>query len=163
DVARSALRQCGAHLDWVHAGNSAAALRYGARGCNLVRPGLLLYGIRPVFPQKDEGAEELLAQLKPVLALKARVGAVRELPAGHTISYGATYRLTRRSRLATVLIGYGDGYPRRLSNQGAVLIHGCRSPIVGRVCMDQIIVDVTDLPVSVAPGDECVCIGAAGS
>jgi alanine racemase len=99
----------------------------------------------------------------PVLTLKARIGAVRELPAGHTVSYGATYALSRPSRVATVLIGYGDGYPRRLSNRGELLIHGRRAPIIGRVCMDQIVVDVTDLPAAVAAGDECICIGVDGS
>src|SRR5205085_8665745 len=99
--------------------------------------------------------------VRPVLALKARVAAVRELPAGHTVSYGATCRLSRPSRVATVLIGYGDGYPRRLSNCGAVLLRGRRAPILGRVCMDQTVVDVTDIP-GVLPGEEAVCIGAQG-
>jgi len=198
DLARSLLQQAGARPRWVHAGNSAASLRFGAGGCNLIRPGLLLYGIRPIFatasksagtddsvkasrlPQNwgsggepglgqgvglwgEAGPGVLLDRLKPVLSLKARIGAVRELPAGHTISYGATYRLTRPSRVATVLIGYGDGYPRRLSNRGEVLIQGRRAPIIGRVCMDQMVVDITDLPSMVAAGDECVCIGAAGT
>src|SRR5205085_1243566 len=99
--------------------------------------------------------------VRPVLALKARVGSVRELPAGHTVSYGATCRLSRPSRVATVLIGYGDGYPRRLSNRGSVLLHGCRAPILGRVCMDQTVVDVTDI-LGVAAGDIATSIGTDG-
>ena len=95
------------------------------------------------------------------MALKSRVGTVRELPEGHPISYGATVRLRRPSRVATVLIGYGDGYPRRLSNAGDMLICGRRAPILGRVCMDQTVVDVTDIP-QAAAGDEVVCIGRQG-
>jgi alanine racemase len=89
------------------------------------------------------------------------VATVRSLPTGHPISYGVTHRLTRPSRVATVLIGYGDGYPRRLSNNGQMLLRGQRAPILGRVCMDQTVVDVTDIP-GVAPGEEAVCIGAQG-
>lgn len=179
DGARAALRNAGASVEWVHAGNTAAGLRCESNGCNLVRPGLLLYGILPNFarsgaaaaplrgqneawPWDDRRAQALLDLLKPVLTLKARVAAVRDVPAGHTISYGATHRLKRRSHVATVLIGYGDGYPRRLSNKGYVLIHGMRAPILGRVCMDQIVVDVTDLPEAVAAGEICTCIGSDG-
>jgi alanine racemase len=101
-------------------------------------------------------------RLKSVLSLKARIGSVRALPAGHTISYGATHTLRRPSRLATVLIGYGDGYPRALSNLGEVIVHGRRAPIIGRVCMDQIVVDVTELPEPIGAGDVCTCIGTDG-
>ncbi len=145
------LTEAGARFEWVHAANSPAMLRGCVSAANLARPGLLLYGIGP--------APYALA---PVLALKAAVATVRDLPAGHGISYGATHRLTRPSRIATVLIGYGDGYPRRLSNQGQMLIRGHRVPILGRVCMDQTVVDVTDTP-DIMPGDEAVCIGTQGS
>jgi alanine racemase len=86
---------------------------------------------------------------------------VRDLPAGSTISYGATFTLSRSGRVATVLIGYGDGYPRRLSNCGHMLLRGVRAPILGRVCMDQTVVEVTHIP-GVAPGDAAVCIGSDG-
>ena len=214
---RRALECAGARFDWIHAGNSAAVMRYSVHACNLVRPGLLLYGLRPALA-RTEGSGEPRVQApavsvetpsvqtfeyenaplsrraergrartvgresggdgafseqdgreappyppgRPVLALKARVGAVRDLPAGHTVSYGATCRLSRFSRLATVLIGYGDGYPRRLSNCGMVLLRGCRARILGRVCMDQTVVDVTDIP-DVAAGDIATCIGTDGA
>jgi alanine racemase len=173
--ARRAAEAAGACFEWVHAGNSAALLRFPPNGCNLVRPGLLVYGLRPVAgegeiqagsqeqtkPGEEIGLARQMPYVRPVLALKARVGAVRDLPAGHTISYGATFRLARPSRVATVLIGYGDGYSRRLSNRGEMLIRGGRAPILGRVCMDQTVVDVTEIP-GVAAGDIVTCIGSDG-
>ena len=171
-AARRALEDEGARFTWVHASNSAAALRYGATACNLARPGLLLYGILPAMLAADHASERGgddryplgngAAALRPALALKARVATVRHLPAGSTISYGATYRLRRTSRVATVLIGYGDGYPRRLSNCGEMVLHGCRAPILGRVCMDQTVIDVTDIP-RAAAGDVAACIGVDGT
>ncbi len=154
---RHQLECAGASFDWVHAGNSAATLRIPTLDCNLVRPGLLLYGISPPLP----GGSPLELKLRPALSLKARVATVRNLPAGHNISYGLTCALARPSRVATVLIGYGDGYPRRLSNQGEILVQGRRVPILGRVCMDQTMVDVSDLP-EVFPGEIATCIGEDG-
>lgn len=177
DAVRRTLTAAGAQFRWIHAANSAAVLRFAANGCNLVRTGLLIYGILPDLPLSErsgdppeEGADLLLARLaarnvaaalRPALALKARVGMVRDLPAGHTISYGATYRLASPSQIATVLIGYGDGFPRRLSNCGDVLVRGGRAPILGRVCMDQTVVDVTGIR-NVIPGDVAHCIGSDG-
>jgi len=152
---RSVLEQAGARFEQVHMSNSAGALRLGAADSTLFRPGLLLYGIQPSLP----GIPPL--SLQPVMAVKARVGTVRSLPPGHPISYGATHHLTRPSRVATVLLGYGDGYPRRLSNCGSVLLRGRRAPILGRVCMDQTVVDVTDIP-GVEAGEVAVCIGRQG-
>jgi alanine racemase len=175
--AREALAAAGARFQWVHAANSAATLHCSTGECNLVRPGLLMYGIAPcttaepaVFApdaaqaadQPDTAAPTALLSVRPALTLRARVGAVRSLPAGQTISYGATHRLTRDSCVATVLIGYGDGYPRRLSGCGHVLLRGRRAPILGRVCMDQTVVDVTDIP-GVRAGDAAVCIGSEGT
>ena len=154
---RRQLESAGANFEWIHAGNSAATLRIPTLDCNLVRPGLLLYGISPPLP----GGSPLTLKLQPALSLKARVATVRNLPAGHNISYGLTCALTRPSRVATVLIGYGDGYPRRLSNQGEMLVQGRRVPILGRVCMDQTMIDATDLP-EVFPGEIATCIGEDG-
>lgn len=156
------LETAGARFDLIHLSNSAATWRGYGLPAGLVRPGLLLYGIRPPHcePESDHAAP--LNALRPALTLKARIASVRELPQGHTISYGATYVLSRRSRVATVLIGYGDGYPRRLSNRGAMLVCGELAPILGRVCMDQTVVDVTDIP-GVTAGDEVVCIGKQGA
>lgn len=154
-AARRALEQAGAAFENVHLSASAGALRLGSADGALVRAGLLLYGIQP------SAAEFPALALHPAMAVKARVGTVRTLPQGHPISYGATCRLSRSSRVATVLIGYGDGYPRRLSNCGAMLLRGERAPILGRVCMDQTVVDVTDIP-GVEPGETAVCLGSQG-
>ena len=151
------LHTAGAKFEWIHTSNSAAALTEHDYPTNLVRPGLLIYGISP-FSAQNASAHPILNTLQPALSLKAKVAQIRELPVGHTISYGATYTLTRPSRAATVLIGYGDGYPRRLSNCGYMLIRGKRAPILGRVCMDQTVVDVTDIPTA-EPGDAAICIG----
>ena len=152
---RNVLEQAGAQFEQVHMSNSAGALRLGAIDSTLFRPGLLLYGIQPSLL----GIAPL--SLQPAMAVKARVGTVRSLPSGHPISYGATHHLIRPSRVATILLGYGDGYPRRLSNCGSVLLRGHRAPILGRVCMDQTVVDVTDSP-GVEAGEVAVCIGGQG-
>ena len=154
---RKKLESAGAKFEWSHAGNSAASLRIQTLDCNLTRPGLLIYGISPPIPNSNLKAPDI----RPALSLRARVATVRNLPAGHNISYGLTHTLTRPSRIATVLIGYGDGYPRRLSNCGEMLIRGMRVPILGRVCMDQTMIDVTDLP-NVRAGEIATCIGTDG-
>ncbi|MDQ2687601.1 MAG: alanine racemase [Armatimonadota bacterium] len=143
----------------VHADNSPAALvlppdtRHG-----MVRTGLLLYGIEPapgMFAASD-------APLRPVLSLKARVLLCRALPGGATVSYGRTYTVPPGGGVyATLGIGYGDGYPRRLSPGGSVLLHGQCAPIRGRVCMDQIVVDVSHFP-TVQVGDVATLIGTGG-
>ncbi|HEV2474728.1 MAG TPA: alanine racemase [Chthonomonadales bacterium] len=147
----------GAQIGQFHLCNSAAAIRLDSGCGTLVRPGLLLYGIVPLACSRRD-----LPPLKPALALKAAICSVRSLPRGATISYGATHRLARDSRVATMLLGYGDGYPRRLSNRGCVLLHGRRAPILGRVCMDQTVLDVTGIP-QAAAGDIAVCIGEDGT
>lgn len=132
----------------LHAANSAALLNLPETHLDMVRPGLALYGI----------AEGLI----PILSFKARVAFVKEVGPGRTISYGQTYVATRPMRVATVTVGYGDGYSRHLSNRAEVLIHGQRCAVVGRVTMDQIMVDVTGIP-NVACGDEVVLIGRQGN
>lgn len=136
---------------WIHAANSAGLLAHFNTGCNLARPGLLLYGIAPVAFDGEA--------LIPVMRLMARVTLVRTLPAGHGISYGSDFITSRETRVATVGIGYGDGYPRSLSgSQAHVAIHGKRLPIIGRITMDQILVDATDHP-DVRPGDDVELFG----
>lgn len=138
----------------VHAANSAGVLAFSEslNFTHLIRGGLALYGVAPVAPHADE--------LKPVLKLKSRVTLVRDLPAGHGVSYGRTFITDRPTTVATVGIGYGDGYPRGLSGNGAeVLIGGHRCPLLGRVTMDQIMVDVSALETRPAAGDEVVLIG----
>ena len=128
-----------ARFRWRHLSNSAGILGYANGVCNLVRPGLMLYGIAPL--------PGFQPQLRAVMTLKSRVTLVRTLPAGHGVSYGRAFVTTRPTRVATVGIGYGDGYPRHVSGHGAeVWIDGRRYPILGRVTMDQMMVDVTDGP-----------------
>ncbi len=122
---------------------------------NLVRPGIMLYGSYP------SPAIENRIELKPVLTLKTRIHFLKSVPPGSRISYGGTFVTKRESLIATLPIGYADGYSTRLSNQGEVLIQGKRAPVVGRVCMDLTMVDVTDVP-KVSPGDEVVLIGKQG-
>jgi alanine racemase len=136
---------------WIHLANSAGILGYGPGVCNLSRPGLMLYGVSPLPPFQG--------MLLTVMTLKSRVTLVRTLPAGHGVSYGRQFVTTRPTRVATIGIGYGDGYPRHVSGQGAaVLIRGQRLPILGRVTMDQMMVDVTASP-EVSEGDEVEVFG----
>ena len=143
----------------IHADNSAGLeTTPGDDGpFNAVRVGLLQFGVLP-------HPHSLLARVRtePVFSFHTRVGLVKALPAGTGISYGLTHRLRRDSRIAVLTAGYGDGLPRTLSNRGSVLIAGRRCPILGRVCMDQTIVDVTDLPDELAPGAPVVLVGKQG-
>jgi len=124
---------------YYHLANSAGLLAYKSTHTNLFRPGLMLYGIAPIQSYQD--------QLKPVLSLKSRVTLVRTLPAGHGVSYGRDTILKQETKVATIGVGYGDGYPRALpAEQTHVLIRGERCPLLGRVTMDQIMVDVSSLP-----------------
>ena len=142
----------GSRFTWIHLSNSAGFLGYEQGPCNLPRPGLMLYGVSPL-----KGHQEKLAT---VMTLKSRVTLVRTLPAGHGISYGRQFVTTRPTRVATVGIGYGDGYPRHVSGQGAdVWIRGRRLPILGRVTMDQMMVDATGAD-DVTEGDEVEIFGA---
>lgn len=146
--AREALEKRGICFPIYHCGASGAVLNYPCTHMDMIRPGIALYGY---YPSQDmEGLDG--AGLKPVMAVKSRVAAVHDIPAGTSVSYGCTAVLERDSRLAVVPIGYGDGYPRSLSNRMHMRLHGVDCPIVGRVCMDMCMVDVTDLP-EVKPGD----------
>lgn len=125
-----------------HCANSGAVLNYPCTHLDMVRPGLSLYGHYP-----DPSCEGLDGPgLLPVMELKSRVSAVRNLPAGTVVSYGRTFTLKRESCLAVLPVGYADGLHRLCSNQMEVLIHGKRVPIVGRICMDMCMADVTDIP-----------------
>ena len=137
----------------VHAANSAATLAVREAYFDAVRPGLSLYGIYP--------ASERPITLEPALAWKARIGWIGSLLEGEGVSYGLTYKAPHQTRVATVQIGYGDGYPRALSNVGEVLIGGVRRSIIGRVCMDVSVIrlEPTD---NVSVGDEAVLIGKQG-
>jgi len=135
-----------------HTANSMAVVGFKAAHFNLVRPGLAVYGLHP----KDELVGRL--DIKPVLSFKTRVAHVKRVAKGRSVSYGRTYVAPRDTVIATLPVGYGDGYNRLLSNRGAVLIRGVRCPIVGVVCMDQAMVDVGRLA-GVRQGEEVVLIG----
>jgi alanine racemase len=140
-----------ARFRWRHLSNSAGILGYPQGCCNLVRPGLMLYGVSPLPGHQG--------QLHNVMTLKSRITLVRTVPAGHGISYGRSFVTTKPTKIATVGIGYGDGYPRHVSGKGAdVFIRGERHPIVGRVTMDQVVVVLPD-DSDVQCGDEVELFG----
>lgn len=140
------------NIPMVHAANSLGVISYKESQFNMVRPGLIIYGL---YPQEGLGI-----RLKPVLSLKTRVVYSKRVPAGYGISYGYTYVTNKETTVVNLPIGYGDGYPRNLSNLAPVLIKGRRFKISGRICMDQIMVDVGDLALKL--GEEVVLIGAQG-
>jgi alanine racemase len=139
-----------------HAANSAAVLDYRRALFTMVRPGLMLYGYNPL---EGEAAD---ADLRPVLSLVTRIAFLKKVPAGLPISYGRTFVTKRESMIATIPIGYADGYSRGLSNRGEAIVRGVRVPVVGRVCMDMTMLDVTEVP-AVSEGDEVVLIGSQGN
>jgi|UniRef100_A0A7V3VU21 alanine racemase len=137
---------------FVHMANSSGIFRYPDSHFNLVRPGISLYGLSASPGLRYHPG------FKPVMTLKSRIVNLREVPPGTPISYGHTYRTRRRSRIATVSVGYGDGYPRILSNNADVLCHGKRARIVGTICMDLMMIDVTHIP-EARSGDVVTLIG----
>jgi alanine racemase len=139
----------------LHASNSAASIGGIASDLDLIRPGIALYGAYP--SPSDHGR----LKLEPVMRWTTRVLFVKDVPSGAPISYGRTFTTERPTKVATLPVGYGDGYPRSLSNRGEVLIRGRRAPVIGRVCMDLTMVDVTGIPETIA-GDEAVLVGAQG-
>ncbi len=163
----------GMRPEWLHVGNSAAVLagealrelqavcgRFGLRA--MARPGLALYGLAPEFaPEEPAQVTELRGRLRRVLEWKARVVSVREIEAAAVVGYNGTFVATEPMRVALLAVGYADGLRRELSNRGYVLVRGSRAPIVGRISMDQTVVDVTEIP-EVAPGDEVVLLGRQG-
>lgn len=152
----SMLEERGIRIPVKHCSNSAGIVELKEANMDMVRAGITLYGLWP-----SEEVRRDIIDLKPALSLITHVAYVKDLEAGRAISYGGTYVTKRPSRIATIPVGYADGYARGLSNKGAVLIHGKRAPICGRVCMDQFMVDVTDIP-EVKMGDEVILIGSAG-
>ena len=137
--------------------NSAAILTMPETITDVARAGIILYGLNP----SDEVPASLIG-LKPALSWYASVVRVEEVPAGTPVSYGGTFVTGKRTRIATVSIGYGDGYPRALSGRGTVLIRGKRAPVLGRICMDQMMVDVTGIP-EAEEDDAVVLIGRDGN
>lgn len=139
-----------------HISNSAGIMEMPNDTYDMVRSGISTYGL---YPSEEMNKEACI--LYPAMELKSRVVYVKDVKAGETIGYGGTYTLPEDKRIATVGVGYADGYPRALSNQGRMLVHGQYAPIVGRVCMDQTMIDVSDIP-GVKVGDEVVLVGKQG-
>lgn len=150
------LEKRGVHIPVKHCSNSAAILEMPEANMNQVRAGIAIYGLYP----SDE-VDKASAVLTPALGLKSHVVYVKEIEEGTAVSYGGTFVADRRMKIATIPVGYADGYRRSLSNKGYVLIKGKRAPILGRVCMDQFMVDVTDIE-DVNKDDEVVLIGRSG-
>ena len=140
----------------VHAANSAATIRFPEAHFDMVRPGIALYGLDPSTEVR------LPAGFRPAMSFKTQVAQVKDIPAGECVSYGCTYVTERRTRVAVLPVGYADGFRRGPTNWGSVLIHGQEARLLGRVCMDQCMVDVTDIP-QTRMGDEVVLIGRQGS
>jgi alanine racemase len=146
----------GTPYEFAHAANSAALIQYPDSVFNMVRPGLMTYGVWPLAtPAPDPSF------LRPVLRWETKVTLVRDLEPGSSVGYGRTYTTPEKTRVAVLPVGYADGYKHSLSNNADVLIRGTRCPVRGSVCMDQIIVDVTRVP-EAAPGDVAVLIGGDG-
>ncbi len=139
-----------------HAANSASLIELPETRFNLVRPGITLYGLYPSSEVKRN-----VVELTPAMSFKAHISHVKKVPPGFSISYGCTYTTRRETIVATVPVGYADGYPRILSNCAEVLVCGRRVPVIGRVCMDQIMLDVTSVPF-VEKGEEVVLFGSQG-
>ena len=150
------LEKEGIHFTYRHCANSAAVIDMPQVDLDMVRLGIAMYGMYPSDEVKKEKVE-----LFPALDLKSHITMVKEIPAGEKVSYGGTFTTTRTTKLATVSVGYGDGYPRALSSKGYVLVRGQKAPIVGRGCMDQMMVDVTDIE-NVTRADIVTLIGKDG-
>jgi alanine racemase len=184
DEAMSCISAAGLFAEWLNVGASATLLAGQARDISdlaarhgmkaMLRPGLALYGVVPRFDPAfapSDGSPSLAeppslaaarATLQPVLTWKASVVGVRSVPAGATVGYNATFVATEPMRLALVSAGYADGIDRRLGNRFHLLVRGQRAPLVGRVSMDQTVLDVTEIP-GVEAGDEVVILGTQGS
>ncbi len=153
-------------LDWLeqrgvtfpirHISNSAGIMEMPNDTYDMVRAGIAIYGL---YPSEEMNREACV--LHPAMAFKTHITNVKWVPSGESIGYGGTYVLTEDKRIATIGVGYADGYPRALSNQGRVLVNGSYAPIVGRICMDQTMIDVSHLP-EVQVGDEVVLFGSQG-
>jgi alanine racemase len=148
-------RKMGISCKYLHMANSATLTTIPSYTGNLARPGIMLYGSYPSPLFRD------LIRLKPVMTLKTKIHFLKTVPPGSKISYGGTFVTERESLIATLPIGYADGYNRLLSNRGEVLIRGKRAPLVGVVCMDFVMVDVTGIP-AVSVGEEVILMGRQG-
>ncbi|HDR7794801.1 TPA: alanine racemase [Bacillus luti] len=149
-------KELGIHIPYIHSSNSAGSMELGNTFQNMVRVGIGVYGM---YPSKD--VDHTVVSLQPALSLKSKVAHIKHAKKNRGVSYGNTYVATGEEWIATVPIGYADGYNRQLSSKGYALINGARVPVIGRVCMDQLMLDVSKaMPVQV--GDEVVFYGKQG-
>ena len=153
DFVKKAEIQTGSRIPLHHCANSASIIAVPESSMDMVRAGVTMYGMWP----SEEVSKDII-DLKPTMELISHVVMVKEVPAGTPVSYGGTFVTDKATKIATIPVGYGDGYPRSLSNKGYVLINGKRAYILGRVCMDQFMVDVSDIK-DIAEGDEVVLLG----
>ena len=151
----TALQDAGVHVGLRHCANSATTIAYPERHIDMCRSGIITYGMLP--SSECEG----MIDLKPLMTVKSTIGLVKHVPAGSQLSYGRTYTAETDRRIATIPIGYADGYNRALSNKAKMIVHGKYAPVVGRVCMDQLMIDVTDIP-EAKMGDEVIVVGTDG-
>lgn len=151
------VKEAGVEIPLRHIYNSAATMDFDDGYMDMVRCGIVTYGLDP----SDEVMFEKLPTT-PIMQIKSHIAFIKEIEPGDSVGYGAAFVAERRSRIATVPCGYGDCYPRLLTNKGRVLIHGRSAPVTGRVCMDQFMVDVTDIP-EAKQGDEVVVVGVSGN
>ena len=149
-------KELGLHIPFKHCSNSAGIIRFPEADMDMVRAGITLYGLWP----SDEVEQDIIS-IRPALSWKSHIVYTKEMEAGMEISYGGTFTANNGLRVATVPVGYADGYPRSLSGKGYVLIHGKRANILGRVCMDQMMVDITDIP-KAQEGDVVTLLGRDG-
>jgi len=149
------VRAAGLSIHDFHISNSAGLVGWDCPECTLVRPGIMLYGGMPGEKYRDQ------LDLKPVMHLRTRIAQLKRVPAGTGVSYGHRFHADRETLLAALPIGYADGYNRLLTGRGEVLVGGCRVPVVGTVCMDWTMIDVTDVP-QVAVGDPVTLLGKVG-
>lgn len=150
------LEDAGIQIPMKHCSNSAGIIRVPEANLNAVRAGITIYGIYP-----SNEVERDIVKLIPAMELKSHISYIKTVEPGAAFSYGGTFTAKKEMKVATIPVGYADGYPRSLSNNGWVLIHGKKAPILGRVCMDQFMVDITKIPDAKA-GDEVTLIGKDG-
>lgn len=150
------LESRGVHIPIRHISNSAGIVDMKEANCDMVRAGISIYGL---YPSDEVQKDQVI--LRPAMALKSFITYIKEIEPGAAVSYGGTFVADRPMRIATISIGYGDGYPRNLSGKGRVLIHGKSAPILGRVCMDQMMVDITHIPAA-KENDEVTLMGRDG-
>lgn len=156
DFLKEIKESCGREIPIKHCANSAGGIELPETDMDAVRAGIILYGLWP-----SEQVNKEIVPLLPAMSLYSHIIYVKEVEAGSQISYGGTFTAKKKMRIATIPAGYGDGYPRGLSGKGYVLLHGKRAPVLGRVCMDQFMVDVTDIP-EASEGDLVTLIGRDG-